>query len=130
MESAENIVKRFIDAYAARDLEAASTHLADNAVFTWPARPELVPYAGTAQGKDAFMQRLRDLDDLFEIHEYRPIEVVSNGKRVASRVHVRATGKGLKRTGEIELGQFWKVENGKVVELVEYFDTAAANLFN
>ena len=130
MNDAVNVIRAIYVAYAARDLEGIRSRLSESARFIWPTRPELVPYAGIAEGREACMERLRMLDELFVFQSFEPIDIFGTRTRAAARISATITGRGMGRTEDLELGHFWRVEDGQAIELVEFFDTALVNLMN
>ena len=103
-----DVVKSLYDAYAKRDIKGALDHCADDVVFRWVAEPEM------------------SLDNDFEYRSFRPLDYIHSGDRVAVQVEIHLT----RRTNGQELvmrtADFWTVRDGKVVEMVEYYDTALA----
>lgn len=66
------------------------------------------------------------LDNDFEYRSFRPVDFIHSGDRIAAQVEIHLT----RRTNGQELvmrtADFWTVRDGKVVEMVEYYDTALA----
>jgi len=120
-----DVVKSLYDAYAKRDIKGALDHCADDVVFRWVAEPG-APYIRAGNGKEEFLARLMSLDNDFEYRSFRPLDFIHSGDRVAAQVEIHLT----RRTNGQELvmrtADFWTVRDGKVVEMVEYYDTALA----
>ena len=120
-----DVVKSLYDAYAKRDIKGALDHCADDVVFRWVAEPGS-PYIRAGSGKQEFLARLMSLDNDFEYRSFRPLDYIHSGDRVAVQVEIHLT----RRTNGQELvmrtADFWTVRDGKVVEMVEYYDTALA----
>lgn len=118
-------IKQIYAAYGQGDFDTALGHCTEDVCFRWPIDAAISRLAGNATGKPAFLERIHELHRSFEFHAFNPVSMIADGDRVAAQVEMevtqRATGKRLK----LENAHFWTVKDGKAVELVEYYDTAA-----
>ena len=83
--------------------------------------------AGAARGHGELRTTLAGLIAAFQFVERDIISIVIENERAAvhSRVKLRFVPKD--RTVTTDLLDLWKFENGKIVELVEFADTALVN---
>ena len=51
--------------------------------------------------------------------------MIADGERVAVRITTTVTSKATGRQASFESAHFWRFRDGKAVELIEIFDTAA-----
>ena len=120
-----DVVKGLYDAYAKRDIAGALDHCSDNVVFRWIAEPE-APYIGTGSGKQEFLARLVALDNNFEYRSFTPVEIIDGGDKIAAQVEIHLTRKTTGQQLVMRTADFWTIRDGKVTEMVEYYDTALA----
>ena len=123
---AADIVSNLYKTYADRDIQSALAHCADDVVFRWIADPRLSRHAGIAHGKQEFLARLVALDDDFEYRRFVPIEIIDGGDKVAAQVEIHLTRRTTGEEVVMRTANFWTVRDGKIVEMVEYYDTALA----
>ncbi|MER9895355.1 nuclear transport factor 2 family protein [Mesorhizobium sp. M0119] len=121
-----DVVKKLYDAYAKRDIEGALVDCADDVVFRWIADPVQSRYAGVARGKQEFLARLVALDSDFEYRRFMPVEIIDGGDKVAAQVEIHLTSRTTGDEFVLRTADFWTVRDGKIIELVEYYDTALA----
>jgi ketosteroid isomerase-like protein len=123
MRNVELIRKVYRD-HAAGGVDAALEHCADDVRFIWMATPIDTPHAGRFSGKAEFGQQLRSLHAAFEYRKFDPIDFVDAGDRVAVRTEVHLTRRTTGQEFSVPVADFWTIRDGKVVELIEYYDTA------
>jgi ketosteroid isomerase-like protein len=121
-----DVVKNLYDAYAKRDIEGALADCADDVVFRWIANPLQSRYAGVARGKQEFLARLLALNDDFEYRQFIPIEIIDGGDKVAAQVEIHMTRRTTGGEFVMRAANFWTIRDGKIAEMVEYYDTALA----
>jgi|SRR5215204_258302 len=113
--------ERFIEG----DIPGLVEHFADDVDITIP-EIENVPFGGIWHGKSEAIRYFDLLADTEEMTDFEPREFITQGARVVvlgrSTATVRATG----RHYSTEWVHVITVRNDLVVDLVEYFDTAAA----
>jgi ketosteroid isomerase-like protein len=126
---AADIVKNLYQAYAKRDIEGALVDCADDMVFRWIADPVQSRYAGVARGKQEFLSRLVALDGDFEYRRFIPVEIIEDGDKVAAQVEIHLTRRTTGDEFVLRTADFWTVRDGKIIEMVEYYDTALAASF-
>ncbi|QPC91299.1 nuclear transport factor 2 family protein [Mesorhizobium sp. INR15] len=121
-----DIVMDLYKAYANRDIEGALAHCADNVVFRWIADEAHSHHAGVARGKQEFLARLMALDGQFEYRRFVPGEIIDGGDKVAAQVELHLTRRTTGKEFVMRAANFWTIRDGKIVEMVEYYDTALA----
>jgi ketosteroid isomerase-like protein len=120
-----DVVKTLYDAYAKRDIVGALAHCSDDVVFRWVAEPQ-APYIGTGNGKQEFLARLMALDSDFEYRNFVPVDIIDGGDKVAAQVEIHLMRKTTGKEFVMRAANFWTLRDGKVIEMVEYYDTALA----
>ena len=121
-----DVVRNLYDAYAKRDIEGALVDCANDIVFRWIADPEQSRYAGVAKGKQEFLARLLELDDDFEYRSFIPVEIIEEGDKVAAQVEIHMTRRTTGEEFVMRTADFWTLRDGKIIGMVEYYDTALA----
>lgn len=122
--SAKQIVMDAYKAFGGGDIEAALKDCADHVEFRWACDDSNWPMSGRCVGKSAFVGRLNALREAFDYNSVRPATVIAEGDRVAAQVELDLTHRATARRVKLENAHFWRIDNNRVVELVEYFDTA------
>lgn len=121
-------IKQFLeDMYAAYDRGEADTvrnALDEDLVFTWPTESALTRFSGSVRGRAKFEERIGTVHAEFEYLSFKPVEILVEGDRAAVRIHMKLKRHDNGRKLETHAAHFITVKNGKVVELIEYFDTA------
>jgi ketosteroid isomerase-like protein len=82
-----------------------------------------IPYAGRHVGIETLVRILRSIAVDFEQLDYEIGEIIVDGGRVAVRRTVEWRHRGTGRRGLVELADFARIENGLIVELVEFRDS-------
>ena len=120
-----DIVKSLYDAYAKRDIAGTLAHCSDDVVFRWVAEPE-APFIRAGNGKQEFLARLMSLDNDFEYRSFVPVEIIDGGDKIAAQVEIHLTRKTTGQELVMRTADFWTIRDGKVIGMVEYYDTALA----
>ena len=121
-----DIVRNVYEAYKKRDIEGALAHCADDVVFRWIADEERSHHAGVTSGKQEFLARLVALDHQFEYRRFEPGEIIDGGDKVAAQVELHLTRRTTGKEFVMRAANFWTIQDGKIVKMVEYYDTALA----
>jgi ketosteroid isomerase-like protein len=113
--------------YAARqkgDLETLMAAFDQDAVFELAGSTELVPAARAARGHQDIRTTMTGLMEAFDFIDRDIISTVIDGERAA--VHSRVTIKYVPadRTFTTDLIDSFHFKDGKIVELIEFADTA------
>jgi ketosteroid isomerase-like protein len=123
--SALETVQAIYAAYGQGDVQGALDRCSENVRFRWPVDEGLSRLSGEREGKAAFLERLGELQATFEYHSFQPIALIADGDRVAAQIRMEMTHRRSGRRIVIENAHFWTVQDGRAIELVEYFDSAA-----
>lgn len=123
----KTIIMDSYTAYAARDLEGATKPFADNVKFDWPVNESTSKYCGCSNGKQAFIDRLKQLASDFEFIDVRVEEIITDKNKAASRIELELKNYRTGKTIINKSSHFWEFENDKCVSLIEYYDSALVN---
>lgn len=124
-------IKTLIDqAYEARRTESIEGVIAifhPDAKFELAGAREHTPALGTAHGHQELRKTLAQLVANFQFLQRDIVSILIDGERAAvhSRVKLRFVPKDT--TVTTELVDLWKFKDGKIVELIEFVDTALVN---
>ncbi len=129
MGNREVVLEQIRRAYAARDRGALDDLMAEfdpEAVFTLAGDEGCEGVAGSACGVPQVRERMAQLIDTFQFRERRVLTELVDGDRAAvhSRVTVRCAPKNVEQ--ETEILDLFRLRDGKVIELIEFADTAVA----
>ena len=120
-----DVVKNLYDAYAKRDIAGALVNCSDDVVFRWIAEPH-APFIATGNGKQQFLDRLMSLDKDFEYRSFVPMDYIDGGDKVAVQVEIHLTRRTTGQELVMHTADFWTIRDGKIIAMVEYYDTALA----
>jgi ketosteroid isomerase-like protein len=82
-----------------------------------------IPYAGRHFGVEAVISVVKAINVDFEQQDFSLSDILVDGDALACRRTVEWRHRGTGRRGVVELAEFVRFENGKIVELVEYRDS-------
>jgi len=96
--------------------------------FQLVGSPEVTSLVGIASGHSALRAAMTGFIAKFEFLQRDVVSILIDGNQAAvhSRVKLRSIPKN--RTEMTDILDLWKFEDGKIVELVEFADTALINL--
>jgi uncharacterized protein len=106
------------------DVDGVLSLCHDDIGFWWVAIDGTDPRSDLRRGRAAFKARLEDIHETFHYHSLEPVDLVAAGDRAASRAEARMTHRASGRRFTIAIADFWTIRDGKVSELIHYFDTA------
>jgi len=97
-----------------------------DANISWET-PEMnnVPFAGKRQGRQAVTEFFAQLAASEESLRFEPTEFIAQGTRVVSLGNYEWRVKETGRTFESKFAHVFTIQNGAVVDFIEYVDTAA-----
>lgn len=121
---AREVITKFFDNYAAGRIDEAFEDIDESFRFHWVAEPGLSRHTAKGIGRHEFRQRIDTLHDLYEYTKYGPTMIVAEGDVVAAQVAIDMLHRPTGRSMQIACADFWTVRNGRIVELIEYYDTA------
>lgn len=124
------LVSAFYEAWAVQDIEAALTAVDEEFVWQLPMAPDVVPFAGVADGKAAFRQALTSITELFEFVLIRPNKITLQEDHTVSvrleyMLQHRLSGATYQGSGR----DVWRVRNGRLSALVGYHDSGRFEAF-
>jgi ketosteroid isomerase-like protein len=82
-----------------------------------------IPYAGRRVGIEALIAVVRSVNIDFEQSKHVVEDIVVDGGRAAARRSVEWRHRGTGRRGRVDLADFVRFENGRIVEMIEFRDT-------
>ena len=122
-------MRRFNEAWAAGDVDAAMRLVADHAVYVLYISEDLLPVGGETVGRANIEAGLRAVRNQFEYLLYRPLALTTQGNDVRGQVEFMYRHR---RSGELLSGRFrmvMRVEHGLIVRADEYHDRAKVEAF-
>ncbi len=122
----KELVDQIYADHARGDIDAVLDNCDHRISFFMVADPKFSKYAGAVVDKHGFRERVASLHEDFEYLAVERIDTIAEGDRVVVRneMHMRRRATGVRFV--LEVADFWTVRDGKVVELVEFYDTALA----
>jgi ketosteroid isomerase-like protein len=123
-EAMIDTIYRAYDARGKGDIEGCMAAFHPNAVFELKGEKDLLEIAGAVQGHQDVRTALTGFIETFEFMKRDIVEAIVEGDRAAvhSRLKMRFIPKDLVFTSDV-LDTF-RFEDGKIIELVEFADTA------
>jgi ketosteroid isomerase-like protein len=127
MASREAMIDTITRAYDARgrgDIEGLMATFHSNAVFELKGEKKVLEVAGSVQGHSNVRAALAEYIQAFEFVKRDILDTIVEGDRVVvhSRLQVRFVPKNVDFTSDVL--DVFKFEDGKIIELVEFADTA------
>lgn len=121
-----DVINRIYQLYSAGDLAGAFGSMHEDVCYRWNANTDLARFAGTCASRAEMAGRLEELLTVWEPEAFEPTDPIVEGDRAASRVRIRYRHRTTGKVLESELAHFWTLRDGRVAELVEFYDTAYA----
>jgi ketosteroid isomerase-like protein len=122
MSENSDALKRGYEAFNSGDAEAVAELYTDDVTWEGP-NTEGVPMSGKHEGKDAVMQALGQLGEMFESFNVSPDEMVEEGDTIVVLSNITATtksGNEIKSPGV----EIWRMSDGKANRVQSLGDTA------
>jgi ketosteroid isomerase-like protein len=107
------------------DTALARSYFSPDVVCEFVGDRASIAYAGRHRGIDALVNILRAIAVDFEQFGSGTPEIIVDAGRVAARRTVEWRHRGTGRRGLVELADFVRIEDGLIVELVEFRDSVA-----
>jgi ketosteroid isomerase-like protein len=118
------VVQNLYSAFGQGDMTGILNCLDESIDWHFNARPRDVPFGGHWRGHEQMMDFFGIVATTCQVVEFGPQEVISFGEHILAlgheRVIVRATG----REFETDWAHVFTLQDGKIVKLREYYDTA------
>ena len=123
MSQNADAVKRGYDAFNAGDIDTVSKIFADDISWEGP-NTSGVPMSGLNEGKDAVLQALGHIEQLFQTFHVSPDEMIEQGDTVVVLSHIEGTtatsGSDIKLPGV----EIWRMSDGQAQRVQSLVDTA------
>jgi ketosteroid isomerase-like protein len=127
----EDLVRQIYAFQERGEVDALVANCREDVYFFWVATQKENPQSGGFNGREALRAQMQGLHDLFVYRSLEPVDFIAAGDRVASRANVHMTQRSTGREFTVHIADFWTIRDGKVAELIEYYDTALiASLLN
>ena len=107
-------------AYREKRLADVAPYLADDFRFTIHLPADALPGAAAPHGKAEALALYEGLFATYDILMYEPGPIMVTGDQAAVRARIRYRHKATDAVIETTIGHFWRVRDGKVVQLDEY----------
>jgi ketosteroid isomerase-like protein len=123
-EAMIDTINRAYDARGKGDIEGLMAAFHPNAVFELKGEKEVLEVAGSVRGHSNVRAALAGFIQAFEFMKRDILDTIVEGDRVVvhSRLQVRFIPKNIDFTSDVL--DVFKFEDGKIIELVEFADTA------
>ncbi len=118
------VVRQLYAAMGTGNLEAVLALLTDDVTFVVPGPPG-VGAAGTWQGHSGVRECFARLQEAQENQSVEIRDIVAQGDKVVVLLHVVAKSRTTGKTFESGIVHFYTVRDGRVAQLLDFFDTAA-----
>jgi ketosteroid isomerase-like protein len=123
-DTARQVIDALYDAMKSGDTARTLSMLSADVEVVVPG-PAGVGAAGQWRGIDGARECFRRLGEGQETEHVEFFERIAEGTTVDSRLHVRAVVKKTGKRFESDIVHIFTVSNGKVIRLLDFFDTAA-----
>jgi len=123
------VIKATHAVWGGERFEDALEFLHPDVVYSLNVTETLSPFAGATRGREAFAQAMRTAREHFEFVLFRPMHYVIEGEHARNQVEFMYRHRA---SGEMLQGRYrsvWRVQNGLIVSLTEYADTALIAAF-
>ncbi len=120
------VVEEMYRAYAAGDMDAALATFAPDVLHVAHATNRNAAFCGTFTGHNGLLDRIQAIGAAFAFESYVPRTIIVEGERVAAMVDFAAVHRETGARFDSTIAHFIVVRDGKIVELIEFFDTAMA----
>jgi ketosteroid isomerase-like protein len=122
----ERLVRGLCAARVAGDMDVLRRGYTDNATFRIVGSPAWGTLTAPLVGHATIMARFEAMIAGFALSDFAILNLFVDGNRAAVRWRATVRDAETKDDSTTEVAQFLEVENGKVVSLVEFLDTAYA----
>ena len=122
MSENSDALRRGYDAFNSGDADTVAALYADDVTWEGP-NTQGVPMSGKHEGKDAVMQALGQIGEMFESFSVSPDEMVEQGDTIVVLSHIEArtkSGNELRSPGV----EVWRMSDGKATRVQSLGDTA------
>ncbi len=127
MSSNPGLLDTMRSAYAAYDAGDAGPFLelfSEEGVIRFTAPESFLPFAGPSYGPEGARDALLAISEIFEWLSYNVYELIVDGDSVFAVTGGRLRHRESEQETDVQLGDLIRFEDGKIVEFVEFFDSA------
>ena len=118
------IVRDLYAAFARNDIQTALNTFANNVEFQHPMTTAVWPWAGKLHGREQVARFFAGLAEAAEWEHFEPREFIAQDDRVVVTVYERLRLRSNGRPLENEMVNLFTLQNGKIVRMRIYEDTA------
>ena len=122
MSENSDALKNGYEAFNSGDADTLAALYTDDVTWEGP-NTEGVPMSGKTEGKDAVLQALGQIGEVFESFHVSPDEMIEDGGTIVVLSHIEAktkSGNEVKTAG----AEIWRMEGGKANRVQSLADTA------
>jgi uncharacterized protein len=125
-EENTSLVQSAYEAFGRGDMAALAELMADDIEWVDSGDPDDDPNAGTFKGKEAVLGWFGGLASTRDYTTFEPREFIAQNDKVVSLVYAEATVRDTGRAFVSHEAHVWTFQDGKLVRVHIYLDTAAA----
>ncbi len=122
----EALVRGLCAARVAGDMDTLRRGYADHASFRIAGSPAWGALTAPLTGHANIMARFEAMIASFAVSDFEILDLFVDGNKAAVRWRATMRQADTKEESTTEIAQFLEVENGQVISLVEFLDTALA----
>jgi uncharacterized protein len=123
IEGNAELVMSVYQAIGEGDIPTVLGAMADDVEIRFPG-PSVIPFAGVFQGHSGVGDFFTAIGGSTEVHEFQPLEFISQDNLVVVLGRERITALPTGRTWATDWAMVWTVESGRIQSLHEYHETA------
>lgn len=125
MSEQENkqVIQGMFTAFKTENISALLSVLAEDVVWSVPG-PKEIPHAGTYHGPKQVAQFFRTESEAIDVQKVEAWDWLTTGDKVVVLGHAQGRVKSTDRPLDYDWVYVFTLQEGKVVALQEYFDTA------
>ena len=116
-------VTELYDAYQRRDFERIAAMLHEDIDWVIYGPIDVFPFAGLRRGREAVLQALAAIGEVYLLESYQPEVIVVDGDRAAVMSDVSFKQRATGRTLRFRLANFLRIKDGKLIEFREFADS-------
>ena len=116
-------VTKLYDAYQRRDFECIVAMLHEDIDWVIYGPIDVFPFAGLRRGREAVLQALAAIGEVYLLESYQPEVIVVDGDRAAVMSDVSFKQRATGRTLRFRLANFLRIKDGKLIEFREFADS-------
>lgn len=120
----EQVMRAATDAYERIDAEGVARFIAEDIRYRIHGADGKSPFKCDVKGAHAFWDAVANIHADWEVRQYKMVDLITNGERIAARVNVEVVSHHTGRSHFSQIALIGTVRNGQIAELNEYHDTA------